>query len=43
MGNRIGTRVVLGSLRYKSAPDTEIGLKVPFIQSGKNMIELIGR
>jgi hypothetical protein len=39
MGNRIGTRIVLGSLRYKSAPDTELGLKVPFIQSGKNMIE----
>ena len=33
------TIIVLGSLRYQSAPDTDIGLKVPFIQSSKNGIE----
>jgi len=33
------TRVVLGSLRYKSAPDTTIGLKVPLIQTFKENIE----
>lgn len=33
------TRIVLGSLRYKSAPDTTIGLKVPLIQTFKENIE----
>jgi len=39
MGNRIDTRVVLGSLRYKSAPDTTLGFKVPFIQTFKENVE----
>lgn len=39
MGNLNETRIVLGSLRYKSAPDTTIGLKVPLIQTFKENIE----
>ena len=39
MGNTKETRIVLGSLRYKSAPDTTIGLKVPLIQTFKENIE----
>jgi hypothetical protein len=39
MGNINDTRVILGSLRYQSAPDTDIGLKVPFVQSQKLLIE----
>lgn len=39
MGNRNETRVILGSLRYKSAPDTTLGFKVPFIQTFKENIE----
>lgn len=33
------TIIVLGSLRYQSAPDTDLGLKVPFVQSTKIGIE----
>lgn len=39
MGNRNDTRVILGSLRYKSAPDTTFGFKVPLIQTFKENIE----
>lgn len=39
MSNTKETRIVLGSLRYKSAPDTTIGLKVPLIQTFKENIE----
>lgn len=34
-----GYHVVLGSLRYKSAPNTDFGLEVPFYQKYKNIIE----
>jgi hypothetical protein len=39
MGNRQDTRVVLGSLRYKSAPDTTLLFNVPLIQTAKENIE----
>ena len=39
MGNRIDTRVVLGSLRYKSAPDTNLMFNVPLVQTNKENIE----
>jgi hypothetical protein len=39
MGNRQDTRVVLGSLRYKSAPDTSLLFNVPLIQTAKENIE----
>ena len=39
MGNKNYTRVILGSLRYKSAPETDIGLKVPFNQTTKQLVE----
>jgi len=39
MGNRIDTRVVLGSLRYKSAPDTNLFFQVPLIQNTKEITE----
>ena len=39
MGNRLDTKIVLGSLRYKSAPDTDLGFKVPFNQTYKENIE----
>ena len=39
MSNRIDTRIVLGSLRYKSAPDTTLMIKVPFVQTSKNIVE----
>jgi len=39
MGNRIDTQIVLGSLRYKSAPNTDLGLKVPFEQTTKEIFE----
>jgi hypothetical protein len=39
MGNRLDTQIVLGSLRYKSAPNTDIGLKVPFEQTEKEIFE----
>lgn len=39
MGNNNDIRIVLGSLRYKSAPDTDISLKVPLILNSKEIIE----
>ena len=33
------TRVILGSLRYQSAPNTDIGLSVPMIQTSKEVFE----
>ena len=39
MGNRIDTRVVLGSLRYKTASNTTLMFNVPLIQTSKENIE----
>ena len=39
MGNRIETRVILGSLRYKSAPDTNLSFGVPIKQTSKTNTE----
>ena len=39
MGNQQGIRLILGSLRYKSAVDVDYSLKVPFIQTGKELTE----
>lgn len=39
MGNRNDLRVVLGSLRYKSAPNTNIFLQVPLKQTEKENVE----
>ncbi len=39
MGNINYTRIILGTLRYKSAPETDIGLKVPFKQTIKEIVE----
>ena len=39
MGNRIENRVILGSLRYKSAPETNLSFKVPLIQTVKQNVE----
>jgi hypothetical protein len=39
MGNRIENRVVLGSLRYKSASNTDLVFQVPFIQTSKQNVE----
>ena len=39
MGNNNDIRVVLGSLRYKSAPDTDLSFKLPLTQSSKEIIE----
>ena len=39
MGNRIDTRVILGSLRYKSSPDVDYAVKVPLEQSSNNYIQ----
>lgn len=33
------TRVILGSLRYKSSPNTDIGVKIPFQQSYQDIVE----
>lgn len=33
------TKVILGSLRYQSAPNTDIGLSVPMIQTSKEVFE----
>ncbi len=35
MGNNKEIRVVLGTLRYKSAPETSFALQVPFVQNVK--------
>jgi len=39
MGNRQETRIILGSLRYKSAPDTNLMVNVPLIQTSKENVE----
>ena len=39
MGNLNETRVVLGSLRYKSASDTNLQFKVPLVQTAKENVE----
>ena len=39
MGNRIDTRVILGSLRYKSAPNTNFFFQVPLTQNTKEIVE----
>ena len=39
MGNRQDIRVILGSLRYKSAPDTTLLFNVPLIQTAKENVE----
>lgn len=39
MGNNKETRIILGSLRYKSASNVDFGLKVPFVQSSKQIVE----
>ena len=39
MGNRIDTRVILGSLRYKSAPDTNLMFNVPLVQTAQMNVE----
>jgi hypothetical protein len=39
MGNNKEIRVVLGTLRYKSAPETSLALQVPFVQNVKEIIE----
>ena len=39
MGNNKEIRVVLGSIRYKSASDVDFGIKVPFIQTTKQIVE----
>ena len=38
MGSRIENRVVLGSLRYKSSPDTNLLFQVPLVQTAKENI-----
>lgn len=39
MSNTNETRIVLGSLRYKSSPNVDYGVKIPFEQSNQNYIE----
>jgi hypothetical protein len=39
MGNRFDTKIILGSLRYKSAPDVDTSLTVPFKQTFKENVE----
>jgi len=39
MGNTKEIRVVLGTLRYKSAPETTLALQIPFVQTAKENIE----
>jgi hypothetical protein len=39
MGNNNEIRVILGSLRYKSASNVDFGLKVPFVQTTKQIVE----
>lgn len=39
MGNRIDTRIVLGSKRYKTALDTDLSLKVPLDSNQKEIDE----
>lgn len=39
MSNRLDTQIVLGSLRYKSSPDTNIQLNIPLKQNVKESVE----
>ena len=39
MGNRTDTRVVLGSLRYKTASNTNLMFNVPLVQTSKENVE----
>ena len=39
MGNQQETRLLLGSLRYKSAVDVDFSIKVPFVQTVKELTE----
>lgn len=39
MGNRIENRIILGSLRYKSAPDRNSSFTLPLIQTSKQNTE----
>ena len=39
MGNSNDMRIVLGSLKYKSAPNVDFGLNVPFVQTSKENVE----
>ena len=39
MSNRNDTRIVLGSLRYQTSSNTDLGLKVPFVQTTKENVE----
>jgi hypothetical protein len=39
MGNNSEIRVLLGSLRYKSASNVDFGFKVPFVQTTKQIVE----
>jgi hypothetical protein len=39
MSDNNGIRIVLGSLRYKSAPDVDSYVNVPFVQNSKEIIE----
>lgn len=39
MGNINYTRVILGSLRFKSSPNTDLSLQVPFKNTQRELIE----
>jgi hypothetical protein len=39
MSDRLSNRIILGSLKYKSAPDIEQKIQVPFVQTTKENIE----
>ena len=39
MGNRKDTRVILGTLRYKSSPETTLSFPIPFVQTAKENVE----
>ena len=39
MGNNSETRIILGSLRYKSANNVDYALRIPFVQTSKEIVE----
>jgi hypothetical protein len=39
MGNNKEIRIVLGTMRYKSAPELSYALQIPFVQNSKEIIE----
>jgi hypothetical protein len=39
MGNNNEIRIVLGSLRFKSANNVDSALKVPFVQTVKEIVD----